>query len=132
MLVEVDSVGAQSHCDRGGLDIADAFGVGAQFDANHLAVVGQRHELGVEPRSAGITVDQPQRTEGIVVGQRGTHMFQRSFRTGPQHLDEQVVHRREVVVDQRLFHTGLSGDTAGRRRGIPSSRMIFAVASIRR
>ena len=43
---------------------------------------------------------------------------QRRVGTDLQHLEEQVVHGREVVVDQRLLDAGLGGDPSRRRRGI--------------
>ena len=44
----VNSPGAQR--DGGRLDVADAFGIGFQFRAYGLAMVGQRHERGVQHR----------------------------------------------------------------------------------
>ena len=92
---------------------------GLQFGADHLAVVGQGHELGVESGAPGVGVDQPQRPQRVVVGERLAHLAQRDLGTGAQHRQEQIVHRVEVVVDQGRLHPGERGHPPRGRRGIP-------------
>ena len=41
-------MGAQGHGGSRRLDVADALGIGLQFGADHLAMIGEGHEFRIE------------------------------------------------------------------------------------
>ena len=109
--------------ERGGhrleLRGAEPFGVARDLGADRLAVVGQRDELDVEGGAAGSALSS-QSVAQRAVGRRSPARTAREVLLGPapEHLEEQVVHRAEVVVDQLRLEAGLGRDPPRRDGGV--------------
>ena len=116
-------VGDAARGERGGdgleLGGAEPFGVARDLGADRLAVVRERDELDVERGAAEVGVELPERAQRSVGRDRAARTA-RDVLLGPaaEHLEEEVVHRAEVVVDELRLEAGLGRDPPRRDRGV--------------
>jgi hypothetical protein len=95
---------------------AEVGGDRGHHGADLEAVVGEGAELEVEP--GGIEADLPEGAERAVLGEGGLEPLEPFLGPAPEHLDVQVVHGAEVVVDELGADAGLLDDAPGGHRGV--------------
>ena len=105
--------------ERGDLHRAEAFGVAGDLRTDLLAVIGEGDELGRQRGARIIEAEVPEGAQRLV-GREGRRLpGEPLLGAAPEHRQVQVVHRREVVVDELRLEAGLGGDPPGRDRRIP-------------
>src|SRR3954454_19656350 len=91
---------------------SDLFTTRSQFGRDHLPMVGQRMQFrsqGGSPRIPRIVVHHPKRGASR---ERAPELDQALVRASPNQGNEQVVQRREVVLNQGGSHAGGGGHFA--------------------
>ncbi len=105
--------------ERGDLHRPEAFGVAGDLRTDLLAVIGERDELGRQRGARIVEAEVPERTQRLV-GREGRCLAGESLLgPTPEHREVQLVHRREVVVDELRLEAGLGGDPPRRDRRVP-------------
>ena len=89
---------------------AEPLGVAGDLGADRLAVVRERDELDRERGAAGVGVQLPERAQRPVGGDRALEAGEVLLGPAPEDLEEEVVHRAEVVVDELRLQAGLGRD----------------------
>ena len=98
--------------DGQGLELrgAEALGVAGDLGPDGLAMVRQRDELDVEGGAPEVGVELPQRMQRAVGRDRPFDAGHVLLGPTSEHLEEQVVHRAEVVVHELRLETGPGRD----------------------
>src|SRR6516165_6063890 len=82
-------------------------------------MVRERDELHRDRVIRGFVSEFPERPKRLRVVEYLSQPFEAALRPPPEQLDEQLVHRAEVVVDEAVVHAGLGRYPSARYSGIP-------------
>jgi hypothetical protein len=117
-LVGGQAVGGEGGRERVDLRGAEALRVPGHLRADRLAVVGQRRELDGEDRTTLVGVEPPQRAQRAVGRDLALEADEALVGSAAEDLEEEVVHRAEVVVHQLRLQARLGTDPPGGDGGV--------------